>query len=66
MTVLGENTCRLPDIVSIIADAFEREILEKNENPANRFLNIVRQLQVRFQNSLCALIADCDVIVDER
>lgn len=43
--ILGPNHANLPRIVSIIAEAFNKEVLEPDAEVFRRMLNIVRQVQ---------------------
>ena len=44
--ILGQNNSNLPRIMSIIADCFKRETLDKEKEVGKRMVNIVRQIQV--------------------
>ena len=43
--LLGPNHANLPRIISIIAEAFSKEVLEPDSDVYRRMLNIVRQVQ---------------------
>lgn len=43
--LLGPNHANLPHIISIIAEAFNKEVLEPDSDIYRRMLNIVRQVQ---------------------
>lgn len=66
--VLGPNHANLPRVISIIAEAFNKEVLDAESEVYQRMLNIVRQVQgnqVVFEACLSQLNADQQQVLQQ-